>query len=74
MAIVAGTTFSGSRSELTIVSLGTRDPSNSGGSGASAYAGNKVVEANLEKDTAYIGSSFTIFAPELAALFSGDDI
>lgn len=74
MAIVAGATFSGSRSELTIVALGTRNASDKTGSGASGYASGKVVEANLESGTAYIGCSVSVFSPELAAIFGGDDL
>jgi len=74
VAIVAGATFSGSRSELTIVALGTRNASDKTGSGASGYASGRVVEAELESGTSYIGSSVSIFSPELAAIFGGDDL
>jgi hypothetical protein len=74
MAIIAGASFSGRYSELTVVSYATRNPSDKTGSGASGYASNKASEANIEKGTTYIGSSVSVFSPELAALFGSDDV
>jgi len=74
MAIIAGTSWYGTVSELTIVTLGTRNPSNRGGTGASGYDSKKTAEASIETGTNYIGSSAIVFSPELAALFSGDDL
>jgi hypothetical protein len=74
MAIIAGATWGGRLSELTIVTYATRSPTAKGGSGASGYASSKVVEANLESGTSYIGSSVSAFSPELAALLGSDDV
>ena len=70
MAIIAGTTFNGFFSELTIVRL----TSSTTKTGASTSVSNqdKVSTANSEKTVTKFGAAVGIYATELAAIFGSE--